>query len=84
MKISINHLTLDPDTTLWDDETVERLFVEYDLLGEIEETPEAVDIPLMKDEKMVFNYKTGKQTISPCLVMQVAALPPIISCIFLD
>ena len=59
IKISINHLTLDPSTTLWDDDTVERLFVEYDLLGDVEETPEAVDIPIMKNEKLVFNYKTG-------------------------
>uniref|UniRef100_F6R7B5 C2 domain-containing protein n=1 Tax=Ciona intestinalis TaxID=7719 RepID=F6R7B5_CIOIN len=60
IRISVNHLTLDNDTSIWGDTSVEQLFVEYEFLGEVEETPNAVKKPTTKDSKLF--YKFAKET----------------------
>ncbi|XP_076809545.1 protein fantom-like isoform X2 [Clavelina lepadiformis] len=54
--ICINHLTLDPNTSVWEDDEIEKLFIEYDFLGTVEETPDAVDKPQNKEEKLMYTF----------------------------
>uniref|UniRef100_H2ZMG8 C2 domain-containing protein n=1 Tax=Ciona savignyi TaxID=51511 RepID=H2ZMG8_CIOSA len=56
IRISVNHLTLDNDTSIWGDTSIEQLFVEYEFMGEVEETPNAVTKPTTKDSKLVYNF----------------------------
>ena len=64
IRIRINHLTLDPDTSVWEESDVEQMFVEFDFLGSIEETPDAVAKPKKKDEKMIYNFEKSKSSNS--------------------
>ena len=58
--ICINHLTLDPNTSVWEDDEIEKLFIEYDFLGTVEETPDAVDKPQNKEEKLMYTFDKSK------------------------
>ena len=46
---------------MWNEEEVEQIFVEFEFLGSVEETPDAVAKPKNKDEKLVYDFETSKQ-----------------------
>nr|CAB3265690.1 protein fantom [Phallusia mammillata] len=52
--VSVKHLTLNTNTSIWDD--VEQVFVEYDFLGSVKEMEDSVAIPTSKDEKILINF----------------------------
>jgi len=45
---------------VWEEKEVEQMFVEFDFLGSVEETPDAVAKPTNKDEKLVYDFETSK------------------------
>ena len=47
--------------TVWKEEELEQIFVEFEFLGSAEETPDAVAKPKNKDEKLVCDSETSKQ-----------------------
>jgi len=55
LRVSVNHLTLN-DSQRWLDNNIDHVFVEYDILGNVHETPQSIPIPRLNGERMLFNH----------------------------
>lgn len=74
VRISLNYLTLDPKSSIWDEFKIDQIFAEYDFLGSVEEMPDAVPMPKSRDEKINLSYSNSELKTS-CTVGEVVSAP---------
>lgn len=60
IRITVNHLTLHPESWAYKDADIQKLFVEYTFLGSVEETP--ISLPKPKNPAQEMNYNFSKVT----------------------
>ncbi|XP_039255957.2 protein fantom-like [Styela clava] len=56
IRISVNHLAIHPESTVWKNPDIQRLFIEYTFLGDVEETPVALPKPSSANQEISYNF----------------------------